>query len=492
MSKLLNKFKRNAIDIFIDDAEDNNYFVFVGGQSEYPTSDTPVEVDSVETEYKSWNELMFGKRASFAKMARRYNWTTGTVYTQYDDTVELKEEEFYVVTSTRDVFKCIYNNNGAPSTVEPTKRAMKVGVPVREQDGYEWLYLYTISTADFTKFVTNQYIPVTANTLIAQSAIDGAIFSISIENDGDDYPGHSGNLLFNSVTSAIVLESGASTSNNYYKDCSIAVTNEVGDTYVRKILTSNNSLQITTEAFPQGFLANTGCSYIIGPTITFDSFTGNGAVAYSVVDSGQISKIQMINYGSGYKDATVIITSGSGFGSGAEARVILSPFGGHGSNVYDELCVDSLGVQCTLDQYGVSNSFISDVTYRTVGLLRNPTYPNGNVYTSNTFNQISTINISGNIGTFTDGEIVEGIGSGSFGRFAFANSSVMLLTGVTGTFDVGEDIVGIQSNTRRTVVDDVSDTDLKLYSGKILYVQNIQEVTRSVNNTEQVKLVISF
>lgn len=474
--------------------DETSYFVFVGGQSEYPTSDTPLEVDSEQTIRNAWNEMMFGKKASVVRMVTKHVWTSNTVYTQYDDTVDLKEENFYVVTSTRDVFKCIYNNGGLASTVEPTKRALKLGRPVREEDGYEWLYLYTIGISDYTKFVTNNYMPVLANTLIQSSAIDGAIFNVSIENNGQDYPGHSGNLLFNPVSSAIVLESGASTSNNYYKDCSISVTNDVGDTYVRKILTSNNSLQITTEAFPNNFLSNTGCSYVIGPTVTFESFTGSGAVAYSVVELGQISKIQMIDYGSDYRDANVIITSGIGFGSGAEGRVIFSPYGGHGSNVYDELYVESLGVQCTFDLYGVSNSFISDVTYRTVGVLKNPTYANNLLYDSDTFNQISTINISGSIGTFNYGELVEGIGSSSFGRFAYANSTVMRLTGVTGTFLAGEDIVGTESNARTTVGvgGDISATDLKLYSGEILYVQNIQEVTRSVTNTEQVKLVISF
>ena len=484
-----------GLTINVSFTDENSYYVFVGGQSEYPTSDTPLEVDSTETTYTTWNELMFGKKANFARMTDKYVWTSNTVYTQYDDTVDLSDENFFVVTSTRDVFKCIYNNNGAPSTTEPTKRALRIGVPVEETDGYEWLYLYTIDKSDYTKFTTANYIPVVANTLIANAAIDGSIFNIVVEDGGEDYPYHSGNVLF-SNTSTIKLETGANSTINYYKDSSIAVINTVtGNTYVRKILSSNSTLWVTTESFPNSFLSNTDCEYVIGPTVSVTSNTGSGIVAYSVVDTGVVDKIQIVEYGTGYKDAAVLITAGSGLGTGALGRVIISPLGGHGSDVYDELYVDSLGVQSLFDEWGSSNNeFNADVTYRTVGIIKNPTYANGTAYTSNTFNELATINITstGATGTFTYGELVKGTASNNFGRFAYANSSVVLLTGTNGTFVIDEELVGAESLARRTVTANSTAVDLKLYSGEILYVQNIQEVTRSPSNKEQVKLVISF
>jgi hypothetical protein len=474
--------------------DENSYYVFVGGQSEYPTSNVTAEVDSAETTYTSWNELMFGKKANFIRMTDKYVWTSNTVYTQYDDTVDLSDENFFVVTSTRDVFKCIYNNNGAASNTEPTKLALKIGVPVKEVDGYEWLYLYTIDKSDYTKFVTANYMPVVANTLIANAAVNGGIFNIVVEVGGEDYPYHSGNATF-SNTSTIKLYTGANSTINYYKDSSVAITNTLtGNTYVRKILSSNSTLWITTESFPNNFLSNTDCEYVIGPTVTVTSDTGTGIVAYSVVDTGAVDKIQIIEYGTGYKDATISIAAGSGLGTGAVARAIISPLGGHGSNVYDELHVDSLGVHCLFDEWGVGNTFNADVIYRTVGLLKNPTYANGTLYTANTFNELATINIAstGATGTFTYGELVKGTASNNLGRFAYANSSVVLLTGTNGTFVFGEDIIGADSRARRTVNANSTAVDLKIYSGEVLYVQNIQEVTRSPANKEQVKLVISF
>lgn len=493
MSKLLTKFNRNAIDSFLADVgASNNYFVFVGGQSPYPTSDVTPEIDNQTIDVSTWNELMFGKKANFSRMALKHVWESGTVYTEYDDSVELLDQNFYVVTSSRDVFKCIYNNNGAPSTSEPTKRAGKLGQPVKEDDGYEWLYLYTISKTDYTRFVTANYMPVIANTQVSAAAIDGGLFSASVLVDGSDYPYHSNTVAAVVNTSVFQLASGANNEINIYKDSSIAITNTLtGNTYVRKIFSSNSSLWVTTEAFPSNFLAAGDCEYSIGPTVIITSDTGSGAVAYAVVDTGSVSKVEFVEYGTGYRDANITITSGSGLGSGAVVRAIISPVGGHGKDVYDELHVDSLGVQCLFDEWN-ENTFASDITYRTVGLIKNPTDSDGDLYTSNTFNQIATINIGLGTGSFTLGEIVRGNVSNNYGRFAYSNSSVVLLTGTSGTFLKDEELVGDTSLARRPVSANSSAVDLKMYSGEILYIQNIQEVTRSPSNKEQVKLVISF
>lgn len=492
MSKLLTNFKRNAIDAFISETANNEYFVFVGGQTPYANSDIPVELDTEQTKNTVWEELMFGRRASFIKMARKHQWTSGEVYAQYDDSQELKEDAFFVITSSRDVFKCIYNNNGAPSTVEPTKRASRVGYPVEENDGYEWLYLYTVSKSDYTKFATANYIPVVANTVVESYASDGALLNIRVDASGENYVSHTGTIASVSSVTAFQLAVGASTLANVYKDSSVMVTDTSGRMYVRKILTSDGSRNITTDPFPVGFL-NTSCTYYISPTVTITSRTGTGATAYCIMASDSVEKVQMLSYGTGYKDATVTITAGFGVGSGAEAGAIISPNGGHGSNVYDELYSDSLGVSCLFDEWEVISEFNTDVTYRNVGILKNPLDLVANVYQSNTFNQIATINtVAESVsGVFEVGEIVTTT-SGKFGKLAFSNSSCVLLTGTNDIFDQSEQIQGLDSGATRLVSEDSLPVDLQLYSGEILYSQNIQEVTRSATNKEQVKLVISF
>lgn len=494
MSKLLTTFKRNAIDAFIADTANNQYFVFVGGQTPYANSEIPVELDDDKTKSTVWNEMMFGREASFIKMVKKYQWTSGETYAQYDDSVELKAEPFFVITSSRDVFKCIYNNNGAPSTVEPTKRASRVGYPVEENDGYEWLYLYTVSKSDYTKYATKNYIPVVANTTVESYASDGALLNIRVDSSGEDYVTASGTIASVSGVTTFQLETTASSLTNVYKDSSVMVTDINGRMYVRKILSNDSSRTIITDPFPAGFL-NTSCTYYISPTVTITSRTGSGATAYCVMAGDSVQKVQMLSYGNGYKDATVTITAGFGVGSGAEASAIISPNGGHGSNVYDELYCESLGVSCLFDEWEMASAsqFNTDVTYRNVGILKNPLDLTSNAYQTITFNQIATINTvaeSGS-GVFEVGEIVTTL-SGKFGKLAFSNSSCVLLTGTNDIFDQSEQIQGLSSDATRIVSEDSLPVDLKLYSGDVLYVENIQEVTRSATNKEQVKLVISF
>jgi hypothetical protein len=473
---------------------ENNFYVFVGKQSEYPTSDVAAEVESeTDSFYDVWNEMMFGKKPTFKRMVPKYTWTTATVYTQYDDQVELKDTDFFVITDTRDVFKCISNNGGANSTVKPTKSATYIGTPFQTGDNYKWLYMYTVAQSDKLKFTTNEYIPVTQDALVANAAVNGGIFHINVEDSGVDYPNHTGTITTTGSDSTIIIANTANTTSNYYRDSAIAVTNTSGNTFVRKIGTSNTAYGITiTSSFPAGFLSNT-CTYSIGPLLTITSRTGSNASAYAVMNSttGAITRVNMAQYGTGYKDATVTATAGTNLGIGAELRAIISPDGGHGSNVYDELYCDALGVHCLFDEYN-STTFNTDVTYRTVGLLKNPTYTNGTLYAANTFNQLCTINITGSgTGTYANGEVVTGSISTASGRYAFANSSVLVLTGVNGTFQSGEVLQGA-NGAQRIASSGNTAANLAIYSGDILYVQNIQEVSRSTSNKEQVKLVIRF
>lgn len=474
---------------------ENNFYVFVGKQTEYPTSDVTAEVESeTDSFYDVWNEMMFGKKPNFKRVIPKYTWATGTVYTQYDDQVELKGTDFYVITDTRDVFKCISNNGGANSTVKPTKSATYIGTPFQTADNYKWLYMYTVAQSDNLKFTTNEYIPVTENSVVTNAAISGAIFHIEVENSGSDYPNHTGTITTTGSDSTVIIANTANTTSNYYKDSAITVTNTSGNTFVRKIGTSNTAYGITiTDAFPSGFLSNT-CTYSIGPMLTITSRTGSNASAYAVMNSttGAITRVNMAQYGTGYKDATVTVTAGTNLGSGGEVRAIISPDDGHGSNVYDELYCDALGVHCLFDEYVGANTFNADVSYRTVGILKNPTYSNGTLYAANTFNQLCTINITGSgTGSYANGEVVTGSISSASGKYAFANSSVMLLTGVNGTFQSGEVLQGANGAQRITSSGNTA-ANLAIYSGDILYIQNIQEVSRSTSNKEQVKLVIRF
>ena len=125
----------------------------------------------------------------------RYNWTANTSYIAYDHDFEYNTQNvpYYVVTSDWGIYKCLANNSGGLSTVEPTQ--LSTSSAIEETDGYIWKYLYSISDADKLRFLTDEFMPV--NTLgvddnslqwdVQQDAVAGAIESIKVISGGNGY-----------------------------------------------------------------------------------------------------------------------------------------------------------------------------------------------------------------------------------------------------------------------------------------------------------------
>lgn len=169
------------------------YYVFASRHLSYEPNDTVINQsnDSIQsTTYDIYNNMLFGKRVTTADtvtLAPRYNWTGNTVYTMYDHRDgDLYGKQFFTVTQGDgdyyNVYKCLDNNSGTPSTEEPFGRDE---TPYRsEVDGYVWKYMYTIPGAQFTKFSTSSYIPVYTNTNIVATATSGSIDVIKVEDGG--------------------------------------------------------------------------------------------------------------------------------------------------------------------------------------------------------------------------------------------------------------------------------------------------------------------
>ena len=117
--------------------------------------------ESTYNKVNDFNETVFAKQlteGNFSLVVRRVDWVAGKVFDQwFDKDVNLKNKDFYCVTSLNHVYKCISNNGGAESTVEPSV----VGTTRFETaDGYVWKYMYSITSNDALKFMTPDLIPV--------------------------------------------------------------------------------------------------------------------------------------------------------------------------------------------------------------------------------------------------------------------------------------------------------------------------------------------
>lgn len=90
---------------------------------------------------------------------------------------------FYVMTDVFNVYKCIYNNKGAASTVQPTGTSTN---NITTADGYIWKFMYNVPPALRNKFLTTAYMPVTTSLKNAYYS-GGEITSVNIEDGGSGY-----------------------------------------------------------------------------------------------------------------------------------------------------------------------------------------------------------------------------------------------------------------------------------------------------------------
>lgn len=597
-----NVYQRGKLD-------NNGYYVFAARQSPYENDDLPVA--TIDNDYEAQvfihDELMFGRKITgddVVPVITKKSWQTNTIYDIYDDKdTALIEKNFYVITFENKVYKCIYNNNGGPSTIEPSHT--QTGFPPAESDGYRWLYLYNITNDQLLTFGTDNYIPVFENEDIKKAAIDGSIFNITVVANGSGYPAHSGVIGTTSNSSIIKISDNASTANDFFSNCAITITNDTTNyTYVREIrdYVSNNSGKyvIVKIPFSNNQIANNN-PYSIAPYIKIESKTGSNCVAYAVMQNvsnttfvGSLESIEILSPGKNYKQANVTVQTSVGFGTGAEVRAIISPAGGHGSNIKDELYCQAVGIGVEFSNSALLN-FSSDVEFRTVGLIKNPLSantlitPDGVInlvanslnvtgsqtkftqqvnigdyliyadeekevaditsdtaltlkspfsytviaesydirkrYSNSYFNQTVYVTASNTtpslleIGEFVVGSDGAGGGSQARGKVAFANTSTVVLTGLnksetrgaanTKLFvndvlieGVGYDVQSAATPTIAASGAKYSKTagntyittipDVKLYSGEVMYIQNLLPVQRSNTTNEQIRLIIKF
>jgi hypothetical protein len=187
------KFKiinaRNFIEQF-SVSSGNSLYMFLAKANQWAAdNDTPLNPEDTQESYSTlWDEIISLKRvspSSILSVARRINWEANKVYAEYDnEDSNLLEKDFYVLNRDYEVYKCIDNFNGSQSRVEPTGKSLNI---FTTSDGYKWKYMYSITTADRLRFLTQYWMPVRLDSSVAAAAKDGAIENIKIFNGGLDY-----------------------------------------------------------------------------------------------------------------------------------------------------------------------------------------------------------------------------------------------------------------------------------------------------------------
>src|SRR5210317_1785983 len=198
---ITNKFRIHNAEKFSTalTGSSNVFYLGIGRPQSFTTSTRPdsrtvnegsdasplTPVDSIQEEFYTFDDLLAAKKVATTDISYvipRRNWTSGTVYdyyrhdygnritgtttTQTSDSgaSTLWDSTFYVLSSANHVYKCLDNNSGANSTVEPTGTSTSI---LSTGDGYKWKYMYSLSAAQQTNFLSTDFMAVATNSTVA-------------------------------------------------------------------------------------------------------------------------------------------------------------------------------------------------------------------------------------------------------------------------------------------------------------------------------------
>jgi len=399
---ITNAFRTYNADQFISSFSSNKMYLMIGKASPWSGADLgqytsaspsdttiPTPIDTTIAPYIHHNDMIAAKLISAADVShvvKRTDWTSGTVYTEYnhlqDDQID---QTFFVMTDQYNVYKCISNYGGAGSTVKPTGQTASI---IETADNYRWKFMYEVQQADVLKYVTTDWIPIkslasndgTAQWTVQQAGIDGALEHIDVTAGGTGYIKDTGTAQAGANTT-ITLAATASATDDIYNTMSVYISDGTGSGQIRTIVDYVGSTKVATVAAwatnPAG-----DSVYEVMPTVTVTSTDGSNATArVSSVVSGVIKKVSMNLVGTLYRSASASVTGGAGSGCTLEPRI--GPKGGHGKNAKKELggAYVMMNVRLTGTEGG---DFTVGDDFRKVILIANPN-ASGSAATASTY-----------------------------------------------------------------------------------------------------------
>lgn len=283
-----------------------------------------------------------------ASSCKRIAWVTDKIWPAYRSTVV---EDIHVETTAgalTHVFKCLGNNSGGVSTVQPA--VVNQTVPFTTADGYVWMYLFTVSESQSLQFATDVALPIFANTTVQNAAVSGTVDTYVIEDKGLGYNNtHTGVFAQSDIrvgsATAYRLGATANSTDDFYNGCRIELTSGSGVGLHAIITDYVGSTRTATldNAFTTTPAAND--TFEVSPDIIFTVNAGaTRPIARAIISNGQVSAIRSLSRGSGVRSATATVAAHFSAAPTVDAELTVhpSPFYGHGGNQAVE--VNSNGV----------------------------------------------------------------------------------------------------------------------------------------------------
>ena len=463
-----NKFRINNSEQFYEsfsEAVQTAYYLFVGRPQPFSASAgggtdalPPTPIDNVVDEYMYYRDMIAAKKIGAGDRTYavpRHDWVNGTVYDfyrgDYGATVNgsvvqtvggitdpfATTSKMFVRSSTGNVYKCMWNNNGGASDTEPAGTSTSeytVG-----SDQYVWKYMYTHTTTETSNFLTTDFMAVHTDATVSAAAVDGSVNRYIIANAGAGYSngtyatqtlrGDGSSATFTVVISGTSVESvtsiGAGTGYTF-ADCNI-----------------DNILGIGTP----------GTSAIVVPIIG-----PKGGHGYNAME--ELGGFYVMT------NTTIAGTAGSG------------------DFVVDQ---DFRRIGVVRDPFNFGTTVICSADTRQA--LKNVTFSGTpGVFTNDEVISGGTSGAKGIVVDFdSTTKILKYIQTEWTGVKTTSGATQQDLV----AFAASEIITGADSGSTGTV-STVNNPEIEYYSGDSIYVENRAPITRASDQTENIKLIIEF
>ena len=473
------KNAKNLIQSFNGPELEALAYLFVGRVEPWADDNLPPPPqNNYQTFYTTYDNMFAMKRIGpndAFHMIPKISWTSGTVYDYYRQDYNIENKAYsgasnlydcrwVVRNQTNNVYVCLNNKGGIPSTVEPQNTSNE---PFVTSDGYQWQRVYNLTAGDYEVHSTDDFMPIKQSGVVV--SVDGALATVIIENPGDGFT---------------VNPSGAPNQIPAYF-CHI---DGDGSGAVAKVSIVGGQVSDIEVVRP-----GSGYTYA-----TLD-FTPNNV--YQSLGDLDLSKNGLDPAGDGTFRSTVIIP----------------PPGGWGTDLARELGGTRVGVFSDLN-YNLFSYF--EGSFRQLGILQDATFSTTNPTSAEACYAVKTLGlVTGS--TFVMGETItqtvtiDGVNHLAKGLVVGYDKDTGILRYTQSSANVDVDgnlyrftgtnsIVGLSSGLTATPEEvNVTETDITFtegyavpevtpYSGIMTYLSNISPVVRDPLQTERISLLIAF
>lgn len=514
----------------------------------YATDELPPKaIDNLEESYDVYDQIIAAKKidSSYARaVVRRWNWNTilnpdfdmwkPDYFADNSPSVIGRSNstgagKYYVMNNEYEVFLCLYNGENAtqtaaPATEEPSTNGGNYNAAdgtYTGADGYIWKYAYTISTNDVLKFLSSDFLPVSAYA--GPAVVDGAVEVVVDQGVGG-------------AASTITLSADIGQTTVY------APIRGDGSGGVAEITLSGSSGTPSITAVHTNAALGSG-NGLKGTGYTFGTIALENGAGAAGFESGL------------YTDNTLATPIAAVTGANNGLVPIISPKGGHGADLNEQLNAKRIMTNIRLTYDEGAGDFPVDNDFRRIGLIKNPTVANSGtapLADEQTVTGLTTLAISRSgasaaltfnvdteiqqvtpdgvargtvvsavidsndatrifvklyqspkehlsngylipfVNSTDGGDVTNPVALGGSGIGAAAGTAVV--EALTGDYAVDEqgpgadglDDVGIAFN------DGIASPEITRGSGEIIYYENRRLITRASDQIEDIKLVIEF